>query len=56
MDCLLCEEPAVDDELGFCVRCYWATRAELETGWAQIGRYLRNWADFRDWELAQPAR
>ena len=52
MNCLLCDEsPAVDDA-GFCGHRHWALRAEIEEGWFRMRNYLRKWANFRDWELA----
>jgi hypothetical protein len=32
--------------------CRWVVRAEIEDGWFQLRSYLRCWANFRDWELA----
>jgi hypothetical protein len=53
MDCLLCDESVLDDDdLGYCSRCYWILRAEIEEDWVRFAGYLEKWAAFRDWELA----
>jgi wyosine [tRNA(Phe)-imidazoG37] synthetase (radical SAM superfamily) len=55
VDCLLCDEPVVDDDLEFCSRCYWTLRAEIEENWVRFTGYLESWAAFRAWELAHAA-
>jgi hypothetical protein len=48
-DCIRCSiAPAVDD-LGYCGRCHWAVRAELEEGFYRLRDYLSAWARFTEW-------
>jgi hypothetical protein len=48
-DCLGCGEATHVDELGYCGRCHWAVRAEVEAGLRALSEYLRAWALFMDW-------
>jgi hypothetical protein len=48
-ECIRCNEAPAADELGYCVHCHWAVRAELEEGFYQLREYLRSWARFSDW-------
>jgi hypothetical protein len=54
-DCIRCAEAPAVDELGYCGKCHWAVRAEIEDGFDQIRDYLRPWAEFGDWCETHPA-
>src|SRR5262249_50877732 len=48
-DCIRCGEAPQVAELGYCVQCNHAVRAEVEAGFKALCRYLRAWALFADW-------
>ncbi len=47
--CIRCGENPQVDEQGYCGRCHWAVRAEVEEGSARLGEYLGAWARFAEW-------
>lgn len=48
-DCIRCCEAVRVDEEGYCRRCRWAVRAEVEQGLCALRDYLRAWSLFMDW-------
>jgi hypothetical protein len=48
-ECIRCGEAPIVDEHGYCGRCHWAVRAEVEEGFQALREYLGAWARFRDW-------
>jgi hypothetical protein len=48
-DCIRCSDYPAVDELGYCGRCHWAVRAEVEEGLDQLREYLGSWALFTEW-------
>jgi hypothetical protein len=54
--CIRCRDVEVDHELGICDRCALPICVEYLTGLERLERYLKAWAEFREWERSpQPA-
>lgn len=49
--CVGCDTGVAENEQGYCGRCHWRLKAEVEEGLRAFGSYLGNWAAFRDWEM-----
>jgi hypothetical protein len=48
--CIRCGEAPRVDTSGYCGHCYWAVKAEVESGLYELRAYLETWRVFRDWE------
>jgi hypothetical protein len=54
MVCTVCKEVEVDEGAELCGSCHWSLRTQFEAGLSRLRVYLQRWAEFREWELANP--